>query len=253
MAMLGKMTTRVLALETSGMAGSVAALDDDRVVVERELDPARRTAQTLVPLIRDVLQQVGWQPATVNLVAVTSGPGSFTGLRIGVTTAKTFAYATGAGVIGVNTLAVIARGVLAGQSSRSPTLSTGPLWVVVNAERDQLFVALFGYHEGGWQEIEPTRILDVGTWLSGLTAGSMVAGPGLKGIVDRIPAGVQVVPESVWMPRAAEVGREGLLGFQAGKGAQWWSLVPSYFRESAAVEKVAGPAPGANGPVSTNP
>src|SRR5437773_12166637 len=99
---------RVLALETSGTAGSVAVLDDEQLLTAVALDPAQRTARTLAPAIRDVLKHVGWAPTDVQLVAVTAGPGSFTGLRLGVTTAKTFAYAAGCEVLGVNTLEVIA-------------------------------------------------------------------------------------------------------------------------------------------------
>src|SRR5688572_20388398 len=92
------------------MAGSVAALEGE-LVAEMELDSARRTAQTLVPALDVLLRQVAWKPQDVDLIAVTQGPGSFTGLRIGVTTAKTFAYACGAAIVGVNTLAAIARQV----------------------------------------------------------------------------------------------------------------------------------------------
>ncbi len=222
---------RVLALETSGMAGSLAVLEDDGLLTEIELDPTRRTAQTLAPAVRDILQQVGWKPTDVDLVAVTSGPGSFTGLRIGVTTAKTFAYATGAGVLGVNTLAVIAR--------QSP-IADGLLWVVMNAERDQLFAAAFRRQESDWTEVESTHIVDNQAWLNRVTAGVTVTGPGLQRIVARIPAGVQVVTEGVWTPRATSVGREGLRAFRAGQVSDCWSLLPNYYRESAAVEKTQG-------------
>lgn len=226
---------RILALETSGMAGSVAVLDGDTVLVEITLDPSRRTAQTLVPTIETVLQQVSWEPTAVELVAVTTGPGSFTGLRIGVTTAKTFAYATGASLVGVNTLSVLARGVFTDQMEWSGSLS-----VALNAERDQLFTATFQRAEASWTEIEPTRIVDNLIWLRGLKDGMLVAGPGLTGIVDQIPKGVPIAPELSWMARARDVGREGLRAFQAGKGSDCWSLMPNYFRESAAVEKAEG-------------
>lgn len=225
---------RILALETSGMAGSVAALEDDTVLAEITLDSARRTAQTLVPAIETVLQQVHWEPAGVQLVSVTTGPGSFTGLRIGVTTAKTFAYATGAALVGVNTLSVLARGIFTEEKE-----CNGPLWVVLNAERDQLFAASFQRSQPEWIEVEPTRIVDNHFWLRGLKDGMLVGGTGLKGIVDEIPKGVRIAPQSIWMPSARDVGREGLRAFQGGKSSDCWSLMPNYFRESAAVEKAA--------------
>src|SRR5205823_153504 len=80
------------------------------------------------------LATANWLPKEVELVAVTVGPGSFTGLRIGVTTAKAFAYAIGAEVVGVNTL-----DALAAQALPSPS----PLWAILDAQRQELFAAKF--------------------------------------------------------------------------------------------------------------
>jgi len=92
----GWTAVRILALETTEMAGSLAAMHDGKLLAELELDPRQRTAQSLAPGMKTLLAKVAWRPADVELVAVTIGPGSFTGLRLGITTAKTFAYALGA-------------------------------------------------------------------------------------------------------------------------------------------------------------
>ena len=73
---------RILAIETSGTTGSLAALAGEEIVASVSLDPALRSARALAPGIRDLLAQVGWRPADIELVAVTIGPGSFTGLRL---------------------------------------------------------------------------------------------------------------------------------------------------------------------------
>src|SRR5438105_3971142 len=131
---------RILGVETSGSSGSVAVLDDEQLLATVALDPAQRTARTLAPAIRDLLTQVSWRPADVQLVAVTAGPGSFTGLRLGVTTAKTFAYAVGCQVLGVNTLEVIAA-----QTPRE----CSPLEIVLDAQRQQLFVGTLARSHSG--------------------------------------------------------------------------------------------------------
>ena len=82
--------------------------EDGRVIGQRVLPEKSRTAQALVPAIRSQFDAAGWKPTDVQLIAVTQGPGSFTGLRVGITTAKTFAYAVSAQVIGVNTLLALA-------------------------------------------------------------------------------------------------------------------------------------------------
>ena len=127
--------TRTLALETSGLSGSVAACDGGRLLAERELAQGSRSAQSLAPALRQLLAQVGWQARDVHRVAVTVGPGSFTGLRVGVTTAKAFAYAVGAEVIGINTLDVIA--------AQAP-VEAARVAVALDAQRQELFAAVYG-------------------------------------------------------------------------------------------------------------
>src|SRR5262245_50788842 len=103
---------RILAIETSGQRGSIAILnsqgDSLSTLGQTILAADCRTAQSLAPALKSLLADAGWPSKSVELVAVAVGPGSFTGLRIGVTTAKAFAYAVGAQVIGINTLAVLA-------------------------------------------------------------------------------------------------------------------------------------------------
>ena len=101
---------RMLAVETTEAVGTVAALDGRSVDRRGFSDPPSEDAQSLAPGLRTLLRQLDWRPAQVQLVAVSIGPGSFTGLRVGVTAAKTFAYATGAEVVAVDTLEAVAGG-----------------------------------------------------------------------------------------------------------------------------------------------
>ena len=96
------MTAWTLALETVATAGSVALLQGDTLHSERQLPPAARSARTLTAVIQD-LWNVAGKPK-IQLIGVASGPGSFTGLRVGITTAKTLAFAWNAKLIGINTL-----------------------------------------------------------------------------------------------------------------------------------------------------
>jgi tRNA threonylcarbamoyladenosine biosynthesis protein TsaB len=100
--------SRLLAIETTDVTGSVALCEDGEVVETRPLDPRARSAQSLAPALRAVLNDRDWAPNSVDVVAVTVGPGSFTGLRVGVATAKMFAWAVNAQIVGVDTLDAIA-------------------------------------------------------------------------------------------------------------------------------------------------
>src|SRR4051794_34562693 len=162
--------TRILAIETSGRHGSVAALgataEGTATVAQAALTSTQRTAEALAPLMRQMLAEVGWAPNTINLVAVAIGPGSFTGLRIGVTTAKALAYAIGAEVVGVNTMDVLA--------VQSPS-SNAPLWTILDAQRQEVFAAKYsGSGEIQDRVVHETAILSQESWLAALSAGDRV-------------------------------------------------------------------------------
>ncbi|NLF71441.1 MAG: tRNA (adenosine(37)-N6)-threonylcarbamoyltransferase complex dimerization subunit type 1 TsaB [Candidatus Anammoximicrobium sp.] len=225
------MALRILALETSTLDASVAALDGDRLLGQTHLDRQRRTAQVFAPAIERQLRSVGWRPQDVQLVAVTQGPGSFTGLRVGITAAKTLAYAVGAEVFAVNTLKVIA---WQAPSARQRVCA------VLDAQRQQLFVADFRRTGEHLAEVSETRILDHADWLAGLTPEVAVTGPGLSGLEDRLPAGIAVVAPACWTPQAATVGRVACLEYLGGARHDLWTLNPRYYRSSAAEEKLGG-------------
>ncbi|REK19529.1 MAG: tRNA (adenosine(37)-N6)-threonylcarbamoyltransferase complex dimerization subunit type 1 TsaB [Planctomycetota bacterium] len=220
---------RILAIETIETAGSVALLDGQHLVAETRLDASRRSARTLAPGIHDLLFGAGWTPREVELVAVATGPGSFTGLRIGVTTAKSFAYATGCGAVGVNSLLAIAE--------RMPA-ATAAFHVVLDAQRNELFVGDFTRAaDGRLSGEETTRIVTAEAWIAELPAGAIVTGPGLTKWAQRLGGKAILVEESLWHPTASAVGRLGLAGQQGGGRARPLELVPRYFRRTAAEEQ----------------
>lgn len=220
---------RVLALETTEKIGSLAALGDDNLLAEVELHPQQRSAQSLAPGLRSLLSRVGWRPAEVELVAVTIGPGSFTGLRVGAATAKAFAYAASAEVLGVDTLETIA--------ARAPT-DVPALWAAIDAHRGEVVAQSFRRARDGWlQPAGPSALLAVDAWLEGLPAGMAVTGPVLRKLAGRLPARVIALDPQYWAPRAAAVGRLAARLYAAGRRDDLWSLVPRYFRLSAAEER----------------
>jgi len=97
-----------LAIESSGRTGSVALLDGDQLINEISLPTTQRTAATLSVAMDTLLGEMRKVAGSLQLVSVTIGPGSFTGLRIGVTAAKTLAYAMNCRVAAIDTLSVIA-------------------------------------------------------------------------------------------------------------------------------------------------
>src|SRR5262245_29331387 len=100
---------RFLILETSGRVGQVALARGAMLLRGRRLDAARRHARGLAPAVAELLQDEGWRPRDLDAVLVSRGPGSYTGLRVGVMSAKALAYATGCRLLAVETFAAITR------------------------------------------------------------------------------------------------------------------------------------------------
>jgi tRNA threonylcarbamoyladenosine biosynthesis protein TsaB len=221
---------RILAIETTDQTGSVAIAEDGNILLELELDRRLRSAQSLAPAMQSVLQQAGWQPKDVQLVGVTIGPGSFTGLRIGVATAKVFAYAVGANVLGVDTLEAIA-------AAAPPQIAA--LWTVMDAQRGDVVVRSFirDVADGWLKPAGQQELLPITDWIGRLAPGDRVAGPVLSKIADRLPEGVLTLDRRAWVPRAGQVARLAARDHAAGRRDDLWKLVPAYVRRSAAEEK----------------
>lgn len=225
----------ILALETSGYAGSVALLDNDSLLAELPLNAGQRSAQSLAPAIAEVLATAGRRAAEVQLVAITVGPGSFTSLRVGVTTAKAFAYAVGAQVLGVDTLEAIA----AETTRAAGDADTDGLTIAaaIDAQRGDVYAARFRACGNQLDRLTPTAICPAGEWLASLESGWLATGPALENLAARLPAGVLAAPREAWMPTATTVGRLATAKYAAGCRDDLWKLAPVYLRKSAAEEK----------------
>jgi tRNA threonylcarbamoyladenosine biosynthesis protein TsaB len=148
---------------------------------------------------------------------------------VGVTTAKTLAYAVDAEVVGINTLEVIA--------TQTPE-NVARLWAVMDAQRRQVFAARFERDANGcWQTAEPTKIIDEEKWLNLLEEDEWISGPVLHRLADEIPSNVSIVDRAIWAPKATTVGSIAQRRYLAGDRDDVWQLVPHYFRKSAAAEK----------------
>jgi tRNA threonylcarbamoyladenosine biosynthesis protein TsaB len=223
----------ILAFDTSSFAGSVALLDAGQVVAACALDPARRSAQTLAPAMAEVLAAAGIKPADVRLVATTIGPGSFTGVRVAATAAKTFAYAAKCDVIGLSTLDVIAAQV---PLPSLPADAPPELHAVIDAQRKELFLARYRLGPDGPERLAPDTIVAAQTWLDSLAPRIIVTGPGLDKLAAHLPPHAIVIPPPLREPAAANVGQLAWRDYQLGRRDDLWKLAPTYLRPSYAEE-----------------
>lgn len=219
---------KILALETSHAPGMLALLNDEQAVFAKALPAHQRTTQSFAVEIQRAFKEVDWQPAEVELFAVSRGPGSFTGLRIGITAAKVFSYATGCQITSVDTMRVIAAQVDREYKS---------FWVTLDAQRQQLYTRNFKRIENELKPTDPIAVVDALPWINRDSGDLPLTGTGLSRWLDQISHPERVLPESLWTPTAITLGRLALDRFRSGHTDDRWTLAPTYHRRSAAEEK----------------
>ena len=222
--------TRVLAIESSMRQASVMLLVDHQVIGCEMIATPQSTAAQMAPAIDRLLRAAEWSPDDIQLVAVCEGPGSFTGLRVGLTTAKTWAYATACNVVAINTLSILAQQV-------APAANVS---AVMDAQRGQFFTADFQW-DAQTEQYRTQRapcVTDVEPWLQGLSPGTTVVGPALEKHSIELDAALIRASADQCMPKVETLGKLALAAYRRGERTDLWKLVPIYLRPSAAEEKL---------------
>jgi tRNA threonylcarbamoyladenosine biosynthesis protein TsaB len=215
----------ILALDTATEKGSLALAEGDRVLMEYGLEAHGAYLTRLLPGVEAIFNRTGKQPADLAAVAVSVGPGNFTGLRIGLATAKTLAWSLKIPLVPVPTMEV-----LAAQVPWQPD----PIGVVMDAKRGEVFWGLFRGPENRPRLLEGPLRMAVGELPGRLHAPMVLTGPGLEAHHDTLTA--LLPPEIAWappdlrLPRAATVARLALHRLESGQTANPAQLVPTYLR-----------------------
>jgi tRNA threonylcarbamoyladenosine biosynthesis protein TsaB len=222
----------ILGIDTSGAAGSVALSSGDRVIADSALEQSgRRHAQTLVSQIAALLKQHQLSPADLTGIAATRGPGSFTGLRVGVVCAKSLAYALGLPLILVDTFDVIA--------AQCP-IAWSAVWIVDDAQRQELYVGRYERSQNGNLTLANPRFITPGRdWLATLDSNEIVVGPGTLRIPAEIAAPHIMRTDDVTIPQAATVCCLAERRLVVDETDDDWTAAPFYIRASGAEENAA--------------
>jgi tRNA threonylcarbamoyladenosine biosynthesis protein TsaB len=221
---------RLLILETSCRVGQVAVAGGGAVRGATRLEETRRLARDLAPAVADLLRAQGWSPRDLHGVVVGLGPGSYTGLRVGLASAKALAYATGCALLGVESFTAVA--VQAPADGR-------PLDVLADAQQDRVYVQPFAAPpaSGPPVAIAPLAIRTVADWLAGRDPSARVSGPGVEAHAARLPQGLDLVEPDLRLPRPESLLRLALPRYRTGERDDLWALEPIYLRPSAAEEQ----------------
>jgi tRNA threonylcarbamoyladenosine biosynthesis protein TsaB len=224
---------RLLILETSGRIGQVALAEGAVLRGSQRLDETRRHARDLAPAVQSLLADEGWRPRDLHGVLVGRGPGSYTGLRVGIISAKALAYATGCVLLGIDTFHAIAQ-------QAPPEAMT--VDVVADAQQDKLYIQQFS-RAGADTGMTPRSQLHIrpfaewATQITQLADTGWVSGPGLRGHESHLPPGCRVAPMGCWDPRPESLLDLGLARFLQGERDDLWALEPLYLRASAAEQQ----------------
>jgi tRNA threonylcarbamoyladenosine biosynthesis protein TsaB len=201
---------RLLALETATRAGGAALLDDGRLVGESRLNIALTHSERLMGVVDRLLQDCGWDVASLEALAVSIGPGSFTGLRVGAATAKGLALALELEVAPVPTL---------------------------EARRDEVYCSLYRWTGRAMERQWDYRALSPEAAAARLEAPVIVLGDGVEACrpyLGRLGPGLREADPVHSLPSPAVVGALGQAILAAGRGIPAEELVPLYLRPSEA-------------------
>jgi tRNA threonylcarbamoyladenosine biosynthesis protein TsaB len=248
---------RILALETSGQTGSVALGTPDGVVAAERLPVDMRHAGELMPALQRLCQQQAWPADSITDVFLSIGPGSFTGLRIAVSIARTLAWSIGARIVAVPTMHALARNALLADADRQdaarlsppksgPTQPPAHVAMIIDAKRSQIFTACYRLeppHGSGQQpglplELIPACLAEPRAFLCGCPKPLAVLGEGIPRHREAIEAaGATILPEALWSGRAEHVLAVGLEMAQANAFTPARDLVPLYIRRPEMEER----------------
>ena len=220
-----------LVIETSGRVGKLGLARDGTIARSRRLEETRRLGRDLAPTVSELLAEEVLQPKEITGVMVSIGPGSYTGLRVGITSGKSFAYATGCKLIAVPTFVAIA--------IQAPDLAR-EVWVIGDALQGLIYVQRFS--RSGDIPLDELRIERAEEVLPHLPAEAWITGPGLAVHAKWLPANARVASEENWEPTVESVLRAGLSLLPVSRG-EMFALEPLYLRGSSAEEKAKANEP----------
>ena len=222
---------KILALESSATAASVALCEDEALIAQSFRDTGLTHSQTLLPMTEELLAHCGLTVADLDLIAVAAGPGSFTGLRIGVATAKGLAWAAQLPCAGCSTLEAMAWN-LAGLD--------GELCAAMDARRHQVYHARLRAENGTITRLTEDRAIaleDLIEELRGTETTQIVLGDGAQLCCEALTAAgipARLAPPNLRQQTAWGVARLGLELAKAGRTVPPEELVPVYHRLSQA-------------------
>ncbi len=221
----------VLGIDTSGPICTVGLAGSDGIIAERSVRGQKIHSVRLLPLIEELLDDAGLLTGNLDGVAVSAGPGSFTGLRIGLTTARTLAQVLGIPVVGVSSLEILAY----------PLCGVRRAWALVPARRGEVYAALYDCEGGEPENAFPPAALEIGRLLGMIREAAeplVFVGEGAELYGDLIQRELgekaRFCSPAGNYPRGAVVAWAGRKALREDRGREAFALIPEYISPPAA-------------------
>ena len=218
-----------LALDTATRVCTVGLVQDGYVLAEYDISVGLTHSEGLMPQLDQMFARTGIKKENIDRIAVSIGPGSFTGLRIGLAAAEAMAYAWQCGICGVNTLEAMAYNIPVEGVVLAP---------VLDAQKGNFYTAFYEWTGGELREVRPVEMADRETLLQQLQACGkpvLLMGECEKLMKKELPDGISVAPEQVRLPKASSVALAAE-GTEPLTGEDVFTLRPYYIRKSEAEE-----------------
>jgi tRNA threonylcarbamoyladenosine biosynthesis protein TsaB len=212
-----------LVLETSGRVGKVGLADGAAMVHRAQLDPTRRHARDLAAMIQTLLDREHLLVEKLSRILVSLGPGGYTGLRVGLATAKSLAYASNVPLVAVPTFHTLAR--------QAPEEAVN-LWVIADALQGTIYHQRFQ----GRTPIDDVKIVPAADWLPWANGATWLTGPGVAIHAEKLNCTARLVPEALREPTVDGVLAAGD-SFATLSQEELFAIEPMYLRGSSAEEK----------------
>lgn len=223
---------KVLAIDTSSIVATVAIIDEEKILCEYVLNHKKTHSQKLMPIIEHTLNSTELKISDIDIFAVVIGPGSFTGLRIGVSTAKTLAHSTDKPIVGVSTLDALAYGI---------PYYNGIICPIIDAKNNQVYTAFYKWKNNFMERITEYMVVDIEEVVQRIkneNEGVIFLGDGVYSYRDillhKLEKLVKFSPIHSIMPRASLAAELALLKYRSGHYDDYMTLSPLYLRKSQA-------------------
>lgn len=222
---------RILGIESSSLVASAAVVENEVTLAEYTVNYKKKHSQTLLPMIDEMMRLLDMEPSAVDAIAVSGGPGSFTGLRIGSATAKGLGLALKKPLIHVPTLDAMAYGLFG---------ASGLICPMMDARRQQVYTGIYRFEERFEIVMEQSAlaVADLAERLNALGERVIFLGDGVpvyeKQLAETLTVPYCFAPAHVNRQRAASVAALGAVYFAEGKTETAAEHKPDYLRKSQA-------------------